>query len=389
MIPLMRTAFTNEQKTCEALSEFIKKAPKLSMGEKCFEFERQFAIYQKRKHAILVNSGGSANFLLLQALKNLGRLEKRMKIGFSSLTWSTNVMPLLQHDFIPIPIDCSEETLNVTPETLEKAIVDYQLDAFFSTNVLGFASDLDKIKQICKEYNILFIEDNCESLGTEVNGTKTGNFGLASTFSFFVAHHMSTIEGGMICTDDDELAMMLIMIRANGWDRNLPEVLQKELRDKNNITSEFQSKYVFYDLAFNFRPTEITGFLGVEQLKYVDESFKKRHENYLRLAQVMKANNDLITLDTKHINFISNFSIPVIAKTPELRQKYLDRFKGRVEIRPLICGNITKQPFWDKYVGINYNLKGTDFLHDCSFYFGNYYEMTEEDLKELEKLLNE
>ncbi|WP_371079300.1 DegT/DnrJ/EryC1/StrS family aminotransferase, partial [Salmonella enterica] len=138
-----------------------------------------------------------------------------------------------------------------------------ELNAFFITNVLGFTGDLDKIRDICNERNIILIEDNCESLGTQLPMGKAGNFSLASTFSFFVAHHMSTIEGGMICTDDDELAEMLKIVRANGWDRNLSSKQQLKWRKKYNIQSEFEAKYTFYDLGFNMRPTEITGFLGL------------------------------------------------------------------------------------------------------------------------------
>jgi len=388
MIPLMKTAFAYEQTTCQKLADFIKDAPKLSMGDYCKRFENEFAKYQGRKHCILFNSGGSSNFALLHTLKNLGRIKAGDNIGFSSLTWSTNVMPIIQQGFNPIPIDCSPLTLNVMSSTLKETIDKYNLKVFFSTNVLGFTGDLPEIKKICEEHDVLYIEDNCESLGTEVAGIKSGNFGLASTFSFFVAHHMSTIEGGMIATDDDELAQMLIMTRANGWDRNLSEEQQQELRNKHNIINEFESKYIFYDLAFNFRPTEITGFIGVEQLKYIENAFKKRENTYKRLAQVVENNDELLPLNTDHLTFISNFSFPVIAVSAELREKYRKLFQDKVEIRPLIAGNITKQPFWKKYINKEYKLQGTNFLHENSFYFGNYPELDEEDLQVLEELLH-
>jgi len=384
IIPLMKTAFFNEEETCKRLADFINTIPRLSMGDKCREFEKAFAKYQSRKYCILVNSGGSANFLLLQALKNMGKIKTGDNIAFSSLTWSTNVMPIIQHGMNPIPLDCSISELNVTVDILREAIKKRKISAFFSTNVLGFASDLAAIKELCKESNILFIEDNCESLGTEVNGIKTGNFGLASTFSFFVAHHMSTIEGGAICTDDVELAKILIMSRANGWDRSLSFSQQQELRNKHGIESEFKSKYVFYELAFNFRPTEITGFIGLEQLKYIEEMFKTREKNYLEVAEVMKLNPELKTVNTNHLSFVSNFSIPVISDNID---KYINRFKDKVEIRPLICGSIVKQPFWRKYIGMDFELPGTNYLHKNSFYFGNYPEMTQEDINIIKGLL--
>jgi len=383
MIPLMKNAFIRESKTRKVLSKFILSNAHLSMGEKCFEFEKEFAKYQGRKYAVLVNSGGSANLLLIQSLKNLGRIKDGDKVGFSALTWSTNVMPLISSNLIPIPIDVSNKTLNVMSDRLEESIINEKLQVLFTTNVLGFAGDLLKIKEICKKHNVILLEDSCEALGTEIDGIKTGNFGLASTFSFYVAHHMSTIEGGMVCTDDEELAMMLIMCRANGWDRNLPKNIQNSLRKKYGI-SDFYSKYAFYDIGMNVRPTEINGVLGLEQLKYIDKTLNKRERNFKKLNRIVKNNPELIPVSTDHLSFISNFSFPVISENIE---KYIKRFNNEVEIRPLIAGNIIKQPFWAKYIKKDYNLSNTDYLHKNSFYFGNYSDLSKEDLQKIEELL--
>lgn len=388
-IPLMKVAFTQEKRTCKKLAKFISSIPKLSMGDMCLQFEQEFSRWQGKKYSVLVNSGGSANFLLLQALKNLGRIKEGDAIGFSSLTWSTNVMPIIQHGFKPIPIDCEIKTLNVMSCDLETAIKKYNLKVFFATNVLGFCGDLDEIKKICEENGVIYLEDNCEALGTEYKGIKTGNFGIASTFSFFVAHHMSTIEGGMIATDDYELFIMLTMCRANGWDRNLPKEIQDALRKKYKIESEFESKYAFYDIGMNVRPTEITGFLGLEQLKLLPTALIKREKNYKKIRKMIKVNSELINVDLHFINFIPAFSTPIITKNGELSQKYVDKFKDLVEIRPLIAGNMIKQPFWPKYSLNTYELAGTEFLHGSSFYFGNYPEMDKTDLKILKELLNE
>lgn len=389
MIPLMKNAFMNEIETRKALSDFVLSAPRLSMSEKCFDFEKAFAIKQNRKDAILFNSGGSANLALLQALKNLGRLKDGDNVGFSALTWSTNTMPIIQLGMTPVAIDCSIETLNVMKDHLEIAHKNKPLKAFFGTNVLGFAGDLDQIKDFCQINNIIFIEDNCEALGTILtNGEKTGNFGIASTFSFFVAHHMSSIEGGMICSDDEELLEMLRIVRANGWDRNLTFPQQVKWRKKYNIHNEFYAKYTFYDLGFNLRPTEITGFLGLFQLKFLEENIIKRQKNYLQLEQIVKNNPDLITLKRDHIQLLSNFAFPVICKTTNLRIHYLEQFAGAgVEIRPMIAGNIQRQPFYSKYIKENDDLPNADFLHDNGFYFGNYPELLDSDLEILSSCL--
>ena len=388
MIPLMKNAFINEYDTKQALAEFILRAPRLSMDEKCFEFEKAFAAFQSRSDAILFNSGGSANLALLQALKNIGRLKNGDKVGFSALTWSTNTMPIIQMGMEPIAVDCNPKTLNLMSHNLDERLRSTDIQALFITNALGFTGDLDRIKKMCEDRGIILIEDNCESLGTELPAGKAGNFGIAASFSFFVAHHMSTIEGGMVCTDDEELAEMLRIVRANGWDRNLTAEQQFKWRKKFNIKSEFDAKYTFYDMGFNLRPTEITGFIGLYQLKFIEENITKREKNYLQLEAIVHDNSDLILLDHSHIKRISSFAFPVLCRTPELRDKYMYQFSGAgVEIRQMIAGNIQKQPFYSKYVRTTFDLPGTEFISNCGFYCGNYPELSEMDLEILSSCL--
>jgi len=256
------------------------------------------------------------------------------------------------------------------------------LDAFFITNALGFSGNLDEIKRICNDNNIILIEDNCESLGTELESGKTGNFGIASSFSFYVAHHMSTIEGGMVCVNNNKLAEMLRIVRANGWDRNLTSEQQIQLRKKFNIKSEFESKYSFYDLGYNMRPTEITGFLGLYQLQFIKENIEKRENNFLFLEKFVENNPDLIVPNHSHISRLSSFAFPILCKNSQLKKRYFSKFSGEnVEIRPMIAGNIQKQPFYKKYVPNTYDLPGAEFIHNCGFYCGNYPELTHKELE--------
>jgi CDP-6-deoxy-D-xylo-4-hexulose-3-dehydrase len=384
MIPLMKNAFLREYETKKELADFIIRAPRLSMGDACFEFEGKFAEFQHRRECILFNSGSSANLAMMQSLLNLGLLHKGDKVGFSALTWSTNVMPIIQLGMEPVPIDCKVETLNVMSDTLEQSLHKEKIKAIFITNALGFAGDLDNIRDICNNRKIILIEDNCEALGTELSHRKTGNFGVAASFSFFVAHHMSTIEGGCVCTDDHDIAEMLRIVRANGWDRNLKAAQQRKWRDKFGIKSEFEAKYTFYDLAYNFRPTEITGFLGLTQLQYLEENCRIRERNHILLEEEVKRNSDLIPINYSHISKLSPFAFPVVCKSKDLRDKYLSQFSGAgVEIRPMIAGNMVHQPFYSKYVAKRHSLPNTDFIHDCGFYCGNYPELSANDLETL------
>jgi CDP-6-deoxy-D-xylo-4-hexulose-3-dehydrase len=378
----MRHAFVNDQQTREKLAGFILSTDFLSMGAKCREFERAFSEWQGCRHAVLVNSGSSANLILLQSLLNMGRLRKGARVGFSALTWATNVAPILQLGLQPVPVDVDPKTLNVMSYSLLERLKDTPLDALFITNALGMAGDLDAIRAVCDEYGILLIEDNCESMGTVLdNHVRTGNFGAASTFSLYVAHHMSAIEGGIVCTDDDALAEMLVMTRAHGWDRNLPPEAQAAWRTEYEV-SEFDAKYTFYDLGYNVRPTEITGFLALTQLEYLPAGVATRAALFERFEDSLDGNPDVLRLQYSHIATLSAFCYPIICRTPELRAEYMRRFAAAgVEIRPLIAGNFARQPVFSKYVDERYDLPGADFLHRNGFYCACFPELQEAEIE--------
>ena len=201
-----------------------------------------------------------------------------------------------------------------------------------------------------------------------------------SSFSFFVSHHMSTIEGGMVCSDDLELIDMLRLVRANGWGRDVSNDREKSLRESYGI-SNFKAPYSFYDLGFNLRPTEITGFLGIEQLQYLDANLEQRATNYKTIEKAIIDNDDLIQVRHDHMEFIAPFAIPVICRDKDIRDKYLKKCSlAGIEVRPLIAGNIQCQPFYSKYVSQMYDIKGTEFLDSAAFYCGNCPEFTTEEV---------
>jgi CDP-6-deoxy-D-xylo-4-hexulose-3-dehydrase len=391
MIKLIKSTFFNEKITKAKLNEFIKNASQLSFGAECQKFEEKFAKYQGRKYCIFVNSGSSANLALIQALINLGSIKKGDSVGFSSLTWSTNAMPLIQLGLNPVPVDVELDTLNVSSKKLLKVINRTKLKALLLTNLLGFCDDIDEIKKVCDKNKILLIEDNCESLGTIYKGKKLGNFGLASTFSFYVGHHMSTIEGGAVCTDNMELADMLRLVRAHGWDRNLSEKAQDRIRNKHKVNSTFYSRYTFYDLGYNLRPTEINGFIGNTQIDYLPEILKKRNENFLKLApMIYRDKNKFYPIKYEHINFLSDFAVPVICKSRKIRDEMVERCNGRLEIRPIVGGDITQQPFFVKHVKkLKLDNSNASLIHEQGFYFGNNPELTQKEILGIISLFTE
>ena len=357
------------------------------MHEQCQKFEKAFAQKQGRKYALFVSSGSAANLALIQALLNTGKISKGDKVGFSTLTWATNVMPLVQLGLKPIPVDCELENLNLSVKTIKQAYKKDKFKTLFITNVLGFGGELPQISAFCKENKIILIEDNCESLGSKIGDTLLGNFGLASTFSTYVGHHLSTIEGGLVCTDDEDFYYMLCMVRAHGWDRNVPEKKRVELGKKHKI-DKFTSKYTFYDLAYNFRPTDIQGFIGNLQLNYWDEIVGKREKNYRLYEKAANNNSDIYQYNVPYMSVISNFTYPLVFKTKALYKKYRDRFvKHDVEIRPVIAGNITRQPFFKKYVSKTYATPVSELVHKNGFYIANNPELTRSELALLCSLL--
>lgn len=390
-IRLMQSTFYKEEETKKFLCDFIMRSEKLSMGENVSLWEEKFASWQQAKHAVGFNSGSSANLALIQALLNLGRIKKGDAVAFSAVTWATNPMPLIQLGLKPIAVDIELENLNMSLATLKKCLLRYpEVKCVFITNLLGFCADIDQIEQFCLERNIVLIEDNCESFGSVHCNRKLGNFGVAATFSTFVGHHLSTIEGGMVCTSDEDLKDALLMTRAHGWSRNLSSSKRKSLRESHDISS-FYDQYTFYELGFNLRPTEITGVIGARQIDYADEIVSRRAKNFAIFHRTASKNSNIVPLKIDHMNLVSNFAYPVVAKNKEMLSKFVQRFADlKIEIRPLVAGNILRQPFFKKYVAdCSFEVPVSDIVHDCGFYFPNHPDLLESELNRITQALSD
>ena len=390
MIKLIKSTFHREDEIKKKLVKFISKTEQLSIGKECRKFEESFAKWQGRKYCAMVNSGSSANLAIVQALLNLERLKKGDYVGFSAVTWSTNVMPLIQLGLKVVPVDVELDTLNVSSKKLVEKLNKYPIKMLFLTNLLGFCDDIDEIKKICDKKKIILIEDNCESLGTVYKGRKLGNFGMASTFSFYVGHHLSTIEGGAICTDDEELETMLQIVRAHGWDRNLTEEKQLKIRNKFKVDSTFYSRYTFYDLGYNLRTTEINGFIGNTQIGYIDEIIRKRRDNFFTMVKpIYKRTDRYYPIKYNHIDFLSNFAVPVICRSQAIRDKLVKKCRNKIEIRPIVGGDMTAQPFFSKYMpDFMHVIKNSNakLVHEQGLYFGNNPDLTKKEMSEIIKI---
>lgn len=375
---LVKNLFFNEKETRKKLAEFILKNEPLTMGKYCKKFEDDFSKFLGRKYSVSVNSGSSANLILIQSLLNLEVFQKGDKIIVSGLTWATNIMPLLQLGLVPILCDIDVFTLNIDLNELEKLISKYKPKALFLTNALGFSCDLFELNKICSKNGIMILEDNCESLGGVYcdgkSSIKLGNAGLASTHAFYASHQLCTIEGGMVSTDSKELYEMLVMTRAHGWRRNLPD-----------YSNDFNEQYQFFDLAYNVRPTEITGFLGCEQLKYLSNITGIKYYVYESIKKEIEDIPDFIIPNIS--NMVSSpLGFPIIFVTKQKRDFYYKKFKDAgIETRPIIAGDMLKQPFIQKYGVICDKNINCEFVAENGFYFGLPHDIT---AKEIEKIMN-
>ena len=374
-IPLMKSTFLGEQETKDALCVFIQTAEKLSMGAEVAKFEDLFSVWQGRAHTVMVNSGSSANLVVLQALLNLGRLKTGDRIGVSAVTWATNVMPVIQLGFVPVLVDVDSRTLNVSRAEVEK----HEIKCLFITHLLGFCGDIDQIAAYCKEKDIILLEDTCESLGTVHNGIRLGNFGLAATFSTFVGHHMSTVEGGLVSTDDGELGKMIRMVRAHGWDRNVTPEERADLRSMWNI-SDFYGPYTFYALGYNVRPMELQGLIGSIQLKYINKSNERRRSSFRTIRAV--ATDDVYIPDQD----VPAFAIPIVCSSQAVRDTYVERCRSLgIETRPIVAGNMNRQPFFRAYSSPS-GFPAADRVHECGFYIPNHPDLTADEVSYLSSI---
>ena len=373
---------TITQKELFNLSNWIKKSSKLTMGEKTLEFERKWSNWLGMKYSVFLNSGSSAILASFQSLKEMKKL-KNNKIVIPALCWSTDFSTLTQLGFESIICDCNLKDLSVSLSELEKIFKNYNPSALLLVSVLGLVPDMKSILYLCKKYNVILIEDTCESVGSKFNGKKLGTFGYCSFFSFYYGHHISTIEGGMVSTNSKDFYNVLLSVRSHGWSRNMNDKYRKKLEKKYNI-SKFESSFTFYYRGFNFRPTEIQAFLGLMQLKKINKIIKIRFNNFKYFTKKLKNNIWKFSFDYKK-TIISNMGFPIISKNRDLIIKEMNL--NNIENRPLISGSLKKQPFFRDHSINKNNLPNADKIHSYGFYLPNHHNIKKKDIDRMLKIL--
>ena len=356
---------------------------RFTMGPEVEMFEKEFAEYFGSKYAVMVNSGSSANLIAISALilSDKYDLNKGDEVIVPAVSWATTYTVLYQCGLKLKFIDIDLDTFNLNLNELENAISD-NTKAIFAVNLLGNPNDFDRLLKICDENNLILIEDNCESMGAKFNGKYTGTFGVCGTFSTFYSHHMATMEGGMVLTDDDELNDIMKSIRSHGWTRNLGEN-----SPFNTKKDKFYEMFNFIFPGYNVRPVEMEAAIGREQLKKLDGFLKERKSNGKYFLDKF-SNINSISLQ-KNQDDSSFFGFPIIFDDDVQRKKFIELCdENNIEYRPIVAGNFTKNKVIDYFdYSIYGDLKNSNIIHNNGLFIGNHHFDVKKDLDKIYNLL--
>ena len=355
----------------KAAIQNVVNSGRLTMGSKVAEFEAAFAKYFGRRHAVMVNSGSSGNLVGIASLfyRSENPLKRGDEVIVPAIAWSTTYCPLQQYGLKLRFVDVELDTLNMDVRRLDEAL-NAKTRMIVGVSILGNPAALDKMRKFAEQHGLIFFEDNCESMDAELGGQKTGSFGDISTFSTFFSHHISTIEGGVITTDDDELNALARSIRTHGWTRDLPDMLELcERRD-----DDFYEAYRFILPGYNVRPQEINAAVGLEQLKKLPSMTDVLRRNWLTFSNLFKGDDRFII--QRENGESSCFSFTLILNPEKLinRNKILNALaEGGIGYR-LITGGCF--PRHDVIQYFDYELAGEmtngNITHDNGFFVGNH-----------------
>ena len=382
-IPLATSSWDNAEYV--AMQRVIDSG-NFTMGKEVGNFEDAFSNKIGSKYSVMVNSGSSANLLLIASLfyRKNNKLKPGDEVIVPAVSWSTTYFPLSQYNLKIKYVDIDLDTLNFDINKLSEAITE-RTRLIFTVNLLGNPNDFDEIYNMIKGRNIILIEDNCESLGAKYNGRNAGTFGLASTFSTFFSHHISTMEGGVICTDDEEIYQILLSLRSHGWTRNLPK---KNFISGMKSDDNFEESFKFILPGYNLRPLEFSGAIGIEQLNKLSMIIQNRRKNAQVFQSIMSEKTDFII--QKEIGDSSWFGFSIIIKNESKKTRKMLRDKLEqlsIEYRPIVGGNFIKNPV-NSYIDfdVSGNLDNANHLHNNGLFIGNHHYDISDDLNRLLEL---
>jgi len=366
--PLATTTWN--EKEYQALQDVIDSGM-FTMGPKVKEFEYQFSELMGSRFSVMVNSGSSANLLMIAALfySKTNALKAGDEVIVPAVSWSTTYYPLYQYGLKIKFVDIDLETLNFNLNALRKAVTD-KTKAILAVNLLGNPNDFDSIQEIIGDRNIQLLEDNCESMGAVYKHRMAGTFGIMGTFSTFFSHHISTMEGGMITTDDEELYHILLSIRSHGWTRHLPK---ENLVTGSKSDNSFEESFRFVLPGYNVRPLEMSGALGIEQLKKLPDLIKMRRKNGDCFQSMLSNHSDILIQQEIGESSWFGFSLIIRPESKLTRSVLIEKLNSvKIESRPIVTGNFAKNEVC-KYFNseVSGELKNADWIDQNGLFIGN------------------
>ncbi|MEW6610086.1 MAG: aminotransferase class I/II-fold pyridoxal phosphate-dependent enzyme [Patescibacteria group bacterium] len=373
-----------DQNDLNALAEWLRTNPQLTNGNLTLEFEREWARWVGTKYAVFCNSGSSANLLMAYASLLSGKL-KNKKVILPSVGWVTTIAPFMQFGFEPIMCGADNDNFGLHLEQLESLLKKHDPAVVIAVQVLGVPMNIDAVQELQKKYGFFFMEDACAALGAEYGGKKVGAFSAMSSFSFFFGHQLSTIEGGMVNTDDEELYHLLLMLRSHGWIKNLPEEKRNALRNRYHMDG-WHEPFTFVVPGFNVRATDLQAFLGLRMIKKADAVMQRRTENHLLYAKLLTNVVDYQHWDDKSTP--CSISFGALARDSEHRKKIVTALdEHNIETRLFSAGNLGLHPFWTETYG-EFHDEVSDKIHACGFFLPNNESIHEEDVKHICSIVN-
>lgn len=379
--PVLLARDTISKGEIDALRDWLGTYPRLTKGPLTEQLEEKWSAWLGVRHSTFVNSGSSAILLALAALVEDGRVPRNGTVVVPALSWLTDVSSPMNLGMRTILCDCNLDDLSLDLSALEAILREERPDAVIAVSVLGISPDMQRLSQMCKRYGCVLVEDVCESLGTDYMGHPLGAFGDVSVFSTYYGHHISTIEGGMVCTNDTRLHLVINAMRSHGWARDWPRHERGAARARYGI-SEFQEAYAFYYPGYNLRNTDLGAFLGLSQMDTITSRADARHANFERYQAGLGELNGLrLAPAARRSNTVSNFAYPVMLPTSYARAACAAALEeASVECRPLIAGSMAMQPFVMD-TGVQHPpTPNANELHVRGMYLPNHHEVSAADI---------
>ena len=376
---------TIDRDDIDRLVRWLQTYPRLTKGALTVEFEEGWSKWLGSTHSVFCNSGSSANLLMFYALMLSGRL-KNKKVVVPSVGWVTSIAPAIQFGFEPLMCEADPDTFGLDLNHLEEILARDRPGSVLLVQVLGVPHKMEALLKLKERYGFVLLEDACAAFGSKLGPRNVGTFGDMASFSFYFGHQMSTIEGGMVSTNDKSFADLLLMLRSHGWSRDLDPSTHAGLVESHDV-DDFHTPFVFYEPGFNLRSTDLNAFIGLGQLQKLDHMAARRHANHRRYLDLLADRFYVQRMPAE--SQVSSISFGLLADDREHRRVIVKALAERgVETRLFSAGNLGLHPFWMKRYG-KASFPMADRIHHSGFFLPNHPALTDDDVARIAGIVRE